>query len=85
MLTLRKRYPALWESPLDLVLRKDDVAVIERGDLTVVANFSDEPFEFVPAGMFTIEFESDDDAAEIVDGRLVAAAESTVIVRRGSE
>ena len=82
MLDLRRRLPALWMEPFHIFDRQATSLVIFRGPLTIIANFDDKAFEFVPEGEFQIEFESQAGAAGGDGGHLRIEPESTVVLSR---
>ena len=82
MIGLRKRLPQLWSKPLEIFTHTETTVVAFRGNVTVIANFDDVPFEFVPEGTFQVEFESHVGAAGRDGGVLRVHAESTVVISR---
>jgi alpha-glucosidase len=82
MIGLRKRLPHLWSEPMEVFARTDSTVVVFRGNVTVIANFDDDAFEFVPEGTFHVEFESHRGAAGSDGGVLRVQPEATVVISR---
>jgi len=72
----------LWSEPMEVFARTESTVVAFRGNVTIIANFDAEAFEFVPEGIFHIEFESHPGAAGSDGGALRVHPESTVIISR---
>jgi len=82
MLGLRRRLPEIWSEPFEIFDRQATSLVFFRGSLTVIANFDDKAFEFVPEGEYHVEFESRPGAAGGDGGPLRIEPEGTVVIRR---
>ena len=82
MVGLRKRLPQLWSEPMEVFAHTESTVVVFRGSVTVIANLSDSPFEFVPEGTFHVEFESHVGAAGGDGGVVRVHPESTVVINR---
>ena len=81
MLTIRKRLHEDFAQPLQIRLRTESALVVQRGRVTVLANFGAEPLYYSLAP-FTIEYESCRGAAHAAANGLAVQPESTVVVRR---
>jgi len=82
LIALRKRLPQLWSEPMKVFVRTECAVVLFRGNVTVIANFDEEAFEFVPEGIFHVEYESHPGAASGDGGVLRVEPESTVVISR---
>ena len=78
---LRKRHPALWQSPFDLLDQGAGHLTIGRDDLRIVGNLSSAPIAAPALDGADIVFESTGGAVSVIDGITWVAAEATVIGR----
>lgn len=81
---LRKRYPALWQQPFEVVEHGEQHLVVGRGEFRIVANLSPQPIAAPVLAGATILFESAEGAVLLDDGAVSVAGESTIVARIGA-
>ncbi len=86
MIGLRRRLPALWTAPIEVLARTETAVVIGRGNVTVIANLGGDAFtlsdEVAVAGV--LEFESWPGAYVATPGEVRIGREATVVLRRST-
>lgn len=84
LLEVRRLHPDLWEARAEWRDVGPGVALVVRGDVCVVANFSTDPAEVrLPAGDWEVAFSSAD--ATAMDGIKVPAESAALLARRPME
>ncbi len=81
LIGLRKRHPALWQAPFEVLDQGAGHLIIGRGDLRIVGNLTEAPIAAPALDGSDIVFQSASNAVSIVDGVTWVAAEATVIAR----